>query len=324
MKSTVALVTFAIVLLALGACTAVTTTEPAAQRAPADSAPPGGTPPAGLGERMPTVVASPLPITATADMTTTLPVTPTLSTPTVSPEPPETGTPAPTDTPLPQPTDTPEPPPSPTEPPTATATVTPTEGPTPTPSPLPKTVFVRDHRSVRRGSAMEIVGEVTNGSASPVYNATVSAAFYDSQGNLLGASESAAFLPQTLPTQNNPFKVRLANAPASVSSYELALRWDELTPSGFDRVTIVSAEVESEQGITVRGELRNDGSSPITDIVLALSFYDAAGHVLDTYGGRADSDTLAPGATTAFTVETGRANLEHDHFLVQAQGILGR
>ncbi len=171
---------------------------------------------------------------------------------------------------------------------------------------------------------MLVVGEVANGSGNPVYNVTVSAAFFDQGGKLIGAQEALAFLPQTLPTQNNPFKIVLANAPASVSTYELALRWDELTAQGFDRITIVSEEVETEPSVSVRGDLRNDGFSPMSNIAVAATFYDAAGHVLDAYPGSVATAALDPGVVTTYSVETRRSDLDFDRVLVQAQGVLGR
>ena len=293
MKLARAIVLFGVVLLRSGACVAI---QPVGSPVPGSEPPPGG-PPVALPPGGETVVATATlaaqpSLTVTAVITGSL--TPTATAPTDTPPPPAvTDTPAPTDTPLPEPTSTP----TDTPPPTSTPTPTPTEGPPPTPTPLPNAVFVRDHRSIVQGSDLLVVGEVTNGSAYPVFNVTVSAAFYDASGGLIGAAEAPALLPQTSPTQNNPFKVRLSNAPASVSTYELALRWDELTAMGYDRVTVVSQEVDASNGIAVRGELRNDGSAPVSDIVVAASFYDAAGNIVDTYQGAAEVTNLGPGAT---------------------------
>lgn len=320
MKTAITLAALCVGLLLFGACAASTPAREPVQHAvsPLDS-------PLPTEDTAATLVAQPV-VTATAVITTATPMTTVVP----SPEPPVTETPAPTDTPEPEPepSDTPEP--GPTDTPTATPqptltpTVTPTEGPPPTPTPLPNAVFVRDHRSVRSGSDMHVVGEVANGAGSPVYNVTVSAAFFDGSGNLIGASEAPAFLPQTLPTQNNPFKIVLANAPASVSTYDLALRWDDLTALGYDRVTVVSQEVETENGVTIRGELRNDGFAAMSELVVATSFYDANGHVLDTSRGTVAGGPLAPGETREYTVQTGRNDLEFESFLVQAQGIVGR
>ena len=342
MKSTVVLVAFLASLVVLSACAAMSPIAPAAPEspltgaeniAPSENSPLAGvtkTPigaetvlPAGTitvtAPAMGTPTASlPLTVTATITASPTLTATASPIAPTATPVPPGTETPA-TNTPEPQPTESPTP-----EPPTSTPTATATEGPSPTPTPLPNAVFVRDHRSITRGSDLQVVGEVANGSASPVYNVTVSAAFFDKDGNLLGASEGQAMLPQTLPTQNNPFKITLSNAPASVSSYELALRWDDLVTQGFDRITLVNSDVSTEPTLSITGEVRNDGSSSMSNVVVSASFYDAAGHIIDAYRGTVMGSPIAPGASAPYSVDTGRTDLEFDHFLVQAQGILGR
>ena len=55
-----------------------------------------------------------------------------------------------------------------------------------------------------------------------------------------------------------------------------------------------------------------------------LTILDADGKVLDTYPGAVTGAPIAPGASAAYSVDTGRADLEFDHFLVQVQGVLGR
>jgi hypothetical protein len=326
MKSVMLLIAVALSLLALSACVAMTQTATNSPASPAlsetDPAESGNSPlpTASVTATVQPTISPTVVLTASPTVSATVTVSPTAPVaPTDTPTPGGTESPAPTDTPMPEPTDTPTP-----EPPTATPTVTPTEGPSPTPTPLPQAVFVRDHQMVRQGSDMLVVGEVTNGSGQPVYNVTVSAAFYDQGGNLIAAQEATAYLPQTLQTQNNPFKIVLANAPASVSTYELVLRWDDLTALGFDRITVVSEEVETDPTVAVHGELRNDGLASMSNVAVAVTFYDADGNVVDAYPGRAASAPIDPGVTTTYRVDTGRGDIPFERFMVQAQGVVGR
>ena len=260
-------------------------------------------------------VASPVtppvsePVTATATLTWT--VTP--------PPPQETETPAPTATEAP-PTSTP------TELPTATATstLTPTQGPPPTSTPLPEAIFLRGQRSFTRGSDLYVVGEVGNGAGHPVYNVTVIATFFDDAGQLVGATEAAALLPMTAAMQFNPFKLRLANAPANVAAFDLSLRWDDFTVMGFERVTVVSEELSTEDGIEVRGELRNDGPAAMSGVMAVATFYTAEGDVADVSVGSVAAPDLAPGEVTTYAVRVDAADLEFERFLVQTQGVMGR
>lgn len=240
---------------------------------------------------------------------TELPTTP-VETPTGTP-----GTPLPTETPVPSPTI----PATPTAPPTATYT----PGPPPTPTPLPSTVFVRNHRSYLEGSSLFVVGEAVNGGPASVFNLRVIATFYDAGGRLIGAQETIAFLPQTQPTQANPFQVVLANAPGGIQRYDLALAWDEISIAEFDRVTVAREEVRESTGVEIVGDLRNDHRDEIRSLMVVATFYDQAGAVLDVLPGSVEAATLAPGAMTTFSVTSSRP-LDYATYLVQTQGMIFR
>jgi hypothetical protein len=197
-------------------------------------------------------------------------------------------------------------------------------GPAPPPTPLPATVFARNHRVYYEGETLYLVGEAVNGAPYPVFDVKVIATFYDAGGQLVGAQETLAALPATVPTQANPFKLALANAPAGVDRYELSLTWNDITLHTYDRVTVVSESTRTDHGVEVYGELRNDHMSEIRDIRLVVSFYDGAGAVVDLYQGSPASSSLPPGATTPYIISTGKTEIPHVSFLVQTQGVLTR
>ncbi|GIV79121.1 FxLYD domain-containing protein [Litorilinea aerophila] len=348
-----------LLLLWLAACSPVQDRRP--DGAPA-SAQRSGDPPATLTSVTPVssvpvtataTITATAPVTATLTPTATTPVTGTVAPPTqvptttatvtvtvtptttVIPTPTVTGTVTATVTPTATPTgmqppdQTPTPTATPSPTPTGGATpVTPTPTPTPTgsptPTPAPSTVFLRSHRSYIQGSSLYVVGEVMNGSPVPVYNVKVIATFYDSGGRLIGAQETMTLLPETAPTQANPFKLQLNTTPAAVSRYDLALIWDDISLLEYDRVTVIREEVSDEPVLEVRGELRNDQPVEVRDLRVVVTFYDADLNVLDVFPGTVGSTTLAPGATTSYTITTDKQNFKYESFLVQTQGVLTR
>jgi hypothetical protein len=188
---------------------------------------------------------------------------------------------------------------------------------------MPSTVFLGTHRSYSAGSDLVIVGEVINGSTSPVFGVTIIATFYDGAGNLVGATETPAFLPQTVRTQANPFKLNLSNAPATVQNYQLTLRWDEINVATFDRATITREEIRQENGIEIVGDIRNDHRSDLSNLVVVATFYDESGAVLDVIPGRASVATLPPDGTASFNVSVQtRQAIPYDSYLVQVEGTL--
>lgn len=168
-----------------------------------------------------------------------------------------------------------------------------------------------------------MVGEAVNGGAFPVHSLKVIATFYDSGNRLIGAQEAMAALPQTQPTQANPFKLQLANVPGDVNRYDLALTWDEISIAEYDRLTITREEVRQENGVEILGDLRNDHPVELRNIVVAVTFYDASGQVLDVAVGSAAATSLPPGGTTTFSVRLTRS-IEYAGYLVQTQGMIFR
>jgi len=166
------------------------------------------------------------------------------------------------------------------------------------------------------------VGEVINGEHFPVFNVKVIGSFYDASGNLVGAQESVTELVQIEPELNSPFKLQVANSSGNISRYELTLVWDDISIVDYEELTILSQEARDEGQLEVFGELRNDGSVAVRDIVVVVTFYDSSGAVVDVYRGSVAQLTLGRGETTTYTIPVPRGDLNYDHFTVQAQGAL--
>jgi hypothetical protein len=177
------------------------------------------------------------------------------------------------------------------------------------------------NRSYVDGSALVVVGEVVNGSPNPVFGVTVIATFYDTANNLVGATQAVAYLPETFPTQANPFRVQLPNAPASVHSYQLNLRWDDISIVTYDRPTIISEDVKKDNGVEISGQLRNDHRSDLRNLIVVATFYDSSGAVLDVIPGQTSVATLPSGATGNYDIQSRQA-IPYASYLVQAQGAL--
>lgn len=292
------------------------TTVPTATVVPTDTAPVTGT----VVPTMTTVPTATTVPTMTTVPTGTLTATPIPPAPSGTPSTP--GPTAPPSTPPSTPPATPTPStPAPTVPPTPTVTPTPTEGPPPTNTPLPSTVFVRNDSTYTEGSSLYVVGEAVNGGPAPVYNVQVIATFYNANGEIVGANSGMTLLPRTQPTQANPFKLQLSPPPPNAARYELALTWDDLTIATFDRATITREELNQEGGIEIVGDIRNDHRSELRNLQAVATFYAANGTVVDAVAGSVGSSTLAPGASTTFTIQSSRS-FTFDHYLVQVEGML--
>jgi hypothetical protein len=188
-------------------------------------------------------------------------------------------------------------------------------------TPAPNAIFVGSEQSFTEGSSLFVVGEVVNATGQEVYNVKVIGTFFD--GNrIVGAQEGITFLPMTVPSQRNPFKLEIANAPSSVDRYELSLVWDDISIATFDRLSMLREElVEEENGARITGEIGNNSGLPMRDIRIALTLYDTEGAVVNTYRGTPAETTLEPGASTTYEIAIP-AGVEFDSYLVQTQGML--
>lgn len=244
----------------------------------------------------------------------------------VTPEPSAEPTSEPTATPLPLATELPAPPatatPIPPAPPTSAPTSLPTpEQPTPAPTrtPYPQGIFVVSHRGVSDGSHYAVVGEILNTGGAPAFGVKVIGNFYDGEGKLVGAAQTLASFSMTEPEVANPFKLRVENLPSAVARYELNLTWEDVSLIEFRPLTVVDAVVDQGE---VTGQIRNDQESSLTSIVVAVTFYDEAGGVVEMADIFLGGQTLAPGASLPFTIPLPAGERSFDHFRIEAQGNL--
>lgn len=211
--------------------------------------------------------------------------------------------------------------------PTGSATGTVTPGtPTPatppaTPTAIPGTVFLSNHRGYAADGVYYVVGEVMNGESFPVFHAKVIASFYDANNNLVGAQESVTLLPRIDTELSSPFKLSIPDS-GNIDHYELTLVWDDISIIDSQELTILSQETRTDGQLEVFGELRNDGSVAVGNVVVVVTFYDETGAVVDVYQGAVSKPDIARDETAGYTITIPNAELDYDHFTVQAQGSL--
>ena len=169
--------------------------------------------------------------------------------------------------------------------------------------------------------AYYVVGEVMNGESFPVFNTKVIASFYDANNNLVGAQESVALLARIDTELSSPFKLSIPDS-GNIDHYELTLVWDEISIIDSQELTILSQEARTDDQLEIVGELRNDGSVTVSNIVVVVTFYDETGAVIDVYQGTVSKPDVARDETASYTITIPNAELDYDHFTVQAQGSL--
>ena len=263
------------------------------------------------------------------------------------PSPTQTDTPLPTPSPTATPvaTSTPTPtagltvtavPPEPTVTPTATATATSTDSPplptptptssptaTPTGTPVPASVFVRSHSTYPSGSGLALVGEVVNGGAYEVFGIRVHAEFFSSSGELIADSEAMAVFGKLDVERPAPFLMLVDVDPSAVQSYGLSVSYDDFSIIEFRDVEVSAVTVVERDGRTaIVGRLHNRHETALTSVVVAATFFDDTGEVVDVVELSMFGETITPGAELPFEIPLQDVGRAFTNLRVQAQGQL--
>jgi hypothetical protein len=180
-------------------------------------------------------------------------------------------------------------------------------------------VYVRSHHSFTRGSSLYVVGEVVNAIGAPVFKIRVTGTFYNNNNQVVATQETIAYLAQTEPDQRNPFKIQVDNPPGDISHYDLSVKWADVSVVSYQDLTVLSQDTRKDNGLEVFGEVRNDFSENLGSIVVVVSFYDAAGEVVDVYQGIPQSAQMAPNETSPYSIQID-GDLSFNSLKVQAQG----
>lgn len=280
----------------------------------------------------PTVTDAPTP----ADPATDTPTARATAAPTVAPTSAATDTPAPEPT-APEPTATEPADPTATRPPTGTATagptVSPTDAPTdaptaaptvrPTSTRIPSAVFVRSHTSYSQGGRLVVVGELINGGQSDVFGPRVIGQFYDSGGNVIAAGQARASLSKLEIERPDPFRMTVDVDPSSVARYELRVVSEDVSIIELRELDVTVAEVSERNGeAAVVGELVNEHESALSSIVIAATFYDESGEVVEVVDTFLGGETVEPGSTLSFQIPLPTNDRAYTKMRVLAQGQL--
>ncbi len=213
--------------------------------------------------------------------------------------------------------------------PTATATSTPsptataTPMPTPTRTPIPASVFVRSHTSYALGSQLVVVGELLNGGANDVFDVRVIGRFYNRSGNLIAAGQVQAAFGKLEIERPDPFRMMVDVDPSHVDRYELSIAYEEISIIEFRQLDVSAVDVVPRDGhLAVIGELRNGHEMELSSLVVAATFYNENGDIVEVVDTFLGEETISPGSALAFEIPLPDSERTYSKLRVLAQGQL--
>jgi hypothetical protein len=160
---------------------------------------------------------------------------------------------------------------------------------------------------------LAVVGEVQNTGSSNLGYVIVSGTAFDSNGTFLASAQTTAFGTDILPGQKEPFYIDLSATSGQtgdlswvpqVSNVTVSVDYVNTTSTTlYSGITITNTNVSHDSsGIyTVTGAVQNIGSQNTGYVWVVTTFYNASGTVVSLSYTDFLTNSLAPGASVAFT-----------------------
>lgn len=169
-------------------------------------------------------------------------------------------------------------------------------------------------------------GEVVNTLNTPVFDVRLTIEYLDASGRVLATADAAPVFSRVEPRSTAPVAKVLFSAPRGVRGYRVAVTgWSSRQLAERRSLTILTTtRRDGFLGAVVSGRGRNDTGKTVSNVVLAASFRNKAGAVVNVFYDYPVLGVLRPGQTFDFEVETIDDSLGGATVLVQAQGSVGR
>jgi hypothetical protein len=152
--------------------------------------------------------------------------------------------------------------------------------------------------------SLAIVGEVRNDSHLDVGETSVTATFYDTEGQVLGEASSQTMLPTLAPGVRSPFMINLPR-PAGLANYSLRAtgRPINLAASGGELMVVSTRRFEDTAGFYhVAGVVENHSQRRIEQARVIVTLYDRGGRVINVGFTYSQPPALSPNERADFEV----------------------
>lgn len=174
--------------------------------------------------------------------------------------------------------------------------------PTP-PAEVKEGLVILSHSSyVDNFGYFHLVGEVENVGSQNTEMNTVTAMFFDEEGNAIVTAMNYTYLDILIPGQKSPFEIVLS-APPPVANYKLESTWQATTREPYTDLKIQGVTLErEEEGGNLSGQVNNIGSETVDVIIVAVTLYDSDKKVAGVSFSFAEISPLNPGESSSFTI----------------------
>lgn len=173
-----------------------------------------------------------------------------------------------------------------------------------------------------------VVGEVYNDRGGPIDNVTVTVDFYEDD-EPVGTVTERPIVTILGNKQAAPFSIRLDDSSASPDTVTASVAFDERDEPPYRQLGVedTRADRQSQDQVTVRGSVENDGARTVEGVLVAVTFYDGSGTVIGVRSERPSPASLDPGESGQFHIQFNTLGQvpstarEYDRFEVEVYAV---
>lgn len=174
-----------------------------------------------------------------------------------------------------------------------------------------------------------IAGQVRNQAEQPLEFVRVTATLVDEEGEPTGERDNFVAADVIPPGGYAPFRVVFSDGmPRGTARYDLSAtaRFTDLTTASYygqENFLIASdVTIDSDGALVVSGNVRNEGSRPAQLVKVIVTIFDDARRVVATDATLVETQSLAPGDASPFSLRFFDTGGQPQDYLVVAQGVL--
>jgi glucose/arabinose dehydrogenase len=150
------------------------------------------------------------------------------------------------------------------------------------------------------GGVVRIAGEVINDTGATAGMATVTATFRNGSGGIVGTLSGQSFARRLTDGNVSPFVIGGSVPAYATISYKVTTA--AAAPARSLSLTSITRTTNGDSTVTERGTVKNTGSTTLTGVGAARTWYGTRGEVLDRGTATLSPSALGPGASGTFTI----------------------
>jgi hypothetical protein len=172
-----------------------------------------------------------------------------------------------------------------------------------------------------QGADRYIIGEVVNTTNRIVYDVRITPIVIDANHNEV-SKLTECFIKRLEPNKATPFKAIISGLAEPITKLSLPYSYSSSMYPEYGSAQVTVQSSNTYFGTTFAGAILNTNTRPLSEIVVAVTFYDDTGKIVDAEMHLLRGTVLPPQTSVQFYIQTRPLQTEFVSYTIQAEGIL--